>query len=95
MKFSNFILLRNFFSSSNSIAELREIFEQAESRRQSREENNNSIRTSVNNLSSLSNLAIIPNENTEEGDVWSNTREDIVPEFSNNNEIKLLELNHR
>lgn len=69
------------FSSSNSIIELREIHEQAESRRHSREENNNSIRASANNL------AVIPHESVDEQVGLSNAREEIVPELGNNNEI--------
>lgn len=98
IKFLRFILLKHasiYFSSSSSITELREIFEQAESRRQSREENNNVIRTSVNNLSSMNNSAVITNETAEDGDIWSNTREDIVHDFRNDNEMKPLEPSQR
>ncbi|XP_011501227.1 PREDICTED: probable serine/threonine-protein kinase DDB_G0282963 [Ceratosolen solmsi marchali] len=71
--------------SSSSISEMREIFEQTESRRHSQEENNNSIRTSIKNLSNT-------NEYIEGEDHWSNSREDIVPELSNDNEIISVEI---
>ncbi|XP_048511629.1 uncharacterized protein LOC105691286 isoform X1 [Athalia rosae] len=57
-------------SSSSSIGELREIFEQAESRRGSREENNNLIR------SQSSNFSVGSCESADSDVVWSITRED-------------------
>ncbi|KAJ8674762.1 hypothetical protein QAD02_010548 [Eretmocerus hayati] len=75
--------------SSSSTTELREIFEQAESRRQSREENNNSIRVST------SNLAEVTNEHTEEEEIWSNPREDFVPEIVYNDEVVAVGLTQR
>ncbi|XP_023318263.1 uncharacterized protein LOC106651216 isoform X3 [Trichogramma pretiosum] len=56
---------------ASSINELREIYEQAESRRQSREENNNSIRTSILNLPTVS------NEQADEDEILSNIRNDL------------------
>ncbi|XP_048511636.1 uncharacterized protein LOC105691286 isoform X7 [Athalia rosae] len=56
--------------SSSSIGELREIFEQAESRRGSREENNNLIR------SQSSNFSVGSCESADSDVVWSITRED-------------------
>lgn len=71
----------NFRSSSS----LRELSEQVESRRHSREENNNSIRTSINNLTTIT------SEHTEEEEIWSNPREDVIPETVNDQENNLLE----
>ncbi|XP_058789433.1 uncharacterized protein LOC131663213 isoform X3 [Phymastichus coffea] len=80
--------------SSNSITELREIHEQAESRRHSREENNNSIRVYSNNL------ALIPYESVDDQVGLSNTQDEMVPDLEINNDINLplsLEIlqNHR
>lgn len=58
---------------------MHEIFEQVESRRQSREENNNSIRNSSTNIS------VVNVEQVEEEEAWLNTQEDMVPEFNDNN----------
>ena len=68
------------------MSELRDIYEQTESRRHSREENNNVIRTSINNLSTIT------SEHTEEEEIWSNPREDMAPELANDNEVNSLEL---
>ncbi|XP_018407442.1 PREDICTED: uncharacterized protein LOC108783384 [Cyphomyrmex costatus] len=67
--------------SSNSISELRGIFEQAESRHSSREENNNMLRLNHSNGQSTINCAIIDNE------VWTNVKEEISPEVSDNESI--------
>ncbi|XP_018343709.1 PREDICTED: uncharacterized protein LOC108749461 isoform X3 [Trachymyrmex septentrionalis] len=64
--------------SSNSISELRGIFEQAESRRSSREENNNMLRLNHSNGQSTVNCAIIDNE------VWTDVKEEISSEVSDN-----------
>ncbi|XP_031783120.1 uncharacterized protein LOC100680082 isoform X4 [Nasonia vitripennis] len=75
--------------SSGSIVELRDISEQIESRRHSREENNNSlIRTSINNLSTIT---IEHNVHAEEVEVWPNQREKIVQESANDNVVNSLE----
>ncbi|XP_043473353.1 centromere-associated protein E-like isoform X2 [Leptopilina heterotoma] len=58
--------------SSSSIGELREIFEQAESRRNSREENNNFIRNSSYLISTSCESA--------ESEIWSHKEEDIPQE---------------
>lgn len=49
-------------SSSNSIGELRGIFEQTESRRSSREENNNMLRLNHSSNQNLTNYAVGDNE---------------------------------
>ncbi|XP_012054982.1 PREDICTED: uncharacterized protein LOC105618053 [Atta cephalotes] len=67
--------------SSNSISELRGIFEQAESRRSSREENNNMLRLNHSNGQSTINCAIIDNE------VWTNVKEEVSSEVSDNESI--------
>ncbi|XP_011067439.1 PREDICTED: uncharacterized protein LOC105153961 isoform X3 [Acromyrmex echinatior] len=67
--------------SSNSISELRGIFEQAESRRSSREENNNMLRLNHSNGQSTVNCAIIDNE------VWTNVKEEVSSEVSDNESI--------
>ncbi|XP_014214036.1 uncharacterized protein LOC106643419 isoform X2 [Copidosoma floridanum] len=66
--------------SSNSTTELQEIFEQAESRRQSREENHNLLRTSVNNLA----LTTSEHVDEREEEVWSNPHEEFVSYLVNN-----------
>lgn len=66
--------------SSNSISELRGIFEQAESRRSSREENNNMLRLSHSNSQSTVCCAIMD-------DVWTNVKEEASPEVSDNESI--------
>ncbi|XP_043266831.1 uncharacterized protein [Venturia canescens] len=63
-------------SSSSSIGELREIFEQAESRRNSREENNNVLRLHSSNLNIRADC-----EQNSEIEVWTNAREESVPEL--------------
>jgi hypothetical protein len=68
---------------------MREIFEQTESRRHSQEENNNLIRTSIKNLSANS------SEYIEREELWSNSRDDMVPELSNDNEIISVELGQK
>jgi len=70
-----------FNRSSNSISELRGIFEQAESRRSSREENNNMLRLNHSNGQSTVNCAIIDNE------VWTNVKEEVSSEVSDNESI--------
>ncbi|XP_077277861.1 uncharacterized protein LOC143906007 isoform X3 [Temnothorax americanus] len=71
----------NHTESSNNIGELRGIFEQTESRRSSREENNDALRLShSNNSQSAINCGIIENE------VWTNGKE-ISPELSDNENI--------
>ncbi|XP_071554414.1 uncharacterized protein [Temnothorax nylanderi] len=71
----------NHTESSNNIGELRGIFEQTESRRSSREENNDVLRLShSNNSQSAINCGIIENE------VWTNGKE-ISPELSDNENI--------
>ncbi|XP_018369157.1 PREDICTED: uncharacterized protein LOC108765104 isoform X3 [Trachymyrmex cornetzi] len=67
--------------SSNGISELRGIFEQAESRRSSREENNNMLRLNHSNGQSTVNCAIIDNE------VWTNVKEEVSSEVSDNESI--------
>lgn len=66
--------------SSNSISELRGIFEQAESRRSSKEENNNMLRLSHSNSQSTVCCAIMD-------DVWTNVKEEASPEVSDNESI--------
>ncbi|XP_071643218.1 uncharacterized protein [Temnothorax longispinosus] len=71
----------NHTETSNNIGELRGIFEQTESRRSSREENNDVLRLShSNNSQSAINCGIIENE------VWTNGKE-ISPELSDNENI--------
>lgn len=60
-----------FPRSTSNLNELREIFEQAESRRQSCEENNNSIRTSIKNLAST-----LAHESTEEEIICPSSTQD-------------------
>ncbi|KYQ57008.1 Protein SAAL1 [Trachymyrmex zeteki] len=67
--------------SSNSISELRGIFEQAESRRSSREENNNMLRLNHSNGQSTINCTIIDNE------IWTNVKEEVSSEVSDNESI--------
>ncbi|XP_011693811.1 PREDICTED: uncharacterized protein LOC105453499 isoform X3 [Wasmannia auropunctata] len=67
--------------SSNSISELRGIFEQVESRRSSKEENNNMLRLNHSNSQSIVNCAIIDNE------VWTNVKEESSPEVSDNESL--------
>ncbi|XP_032673235.1 uncharacterized protein LOC116845069 isoform X3 [Odontomachus brunneus] len=61
--------------SSSSISELRGIFEHAESRRSSREENNNMLRLSQSNSQSIINCAIIDDE------IWTNSKQETCSEF--------------
>lgn len=70
-----------FYRSSNSINELRGIFEQVEPRRSSREENNNMLRPNHSNNQSTINCVIIDNEN------WTNVKEETSSELSDNESI--------
>ncbi|KAL6265416.1 hypothetical protein P5V15_002212 [Pogonomyrmex californicus] len=70
--------------SSNSISELRGIFEQAESRRSSREENNNMLRLSHSNSpSGMTNCAIIDDE------IWTDTEQETFSEHFVDENINL------
>lgn len=72
-------LLMFFYRSSNSISELRGIFEQVESRN-SREENNNMLRSSHSNSQSTINCVI-------DNETWTNVKEEISSEISDNESI--------
>ncbi|XP_051159744.1 uncharacterized protein LOC127280640 isoform X4 [Leptopilina boulardi] len=71
-KWENEKLVRT--DSSSSIGELREIFEQAESRRNSREENNNNI------IRNTTNYLISTSYESAESEIWSHPEEDIPQE---------------
>ena len=62
------------------MGELREIFEQAESRRNSREENNNVVRSPANYVNSA-------NCETVEGETWSHTEETFPQESPSDEKI--------
>lgn len=73
----NIFLCRSF----NSINELRGIFEQPESHRSSREENNNMLRLNHSNSQNTVNCVII------DSDMWTNEKEKSSPESSDNESI--------
>lgn len=65
-------------SSYSSVNELRDIFEQAESRRNSREENNNMLQMSQSSSQNLTSCAITDN------DCWPDIKQEMSSEFSTN-----------
>ncbi|XP_072746042.1 uncharacterized protein [Anoplolepis gracilipes] len=69
--------------SSNSINELRGIFEHTESRRSSKEENNNMLRLSHSNSQNIINCAIGDNE------IWTSIKEQTFEFFADDEDVSL------
>ncbi|XP_050451809.1 uncharacterized protein LOC126851669 isoform X5 [Cataglyphis hispanica] len=68
--------------SSNSMSELRGIFEQAESRRDSREENNNKLRLSHSNSQNIMNCVA-------DSEIWTSTEQQTFEFFADDEDVNL------